>query len=267
MSCVSPDIHRLKIGGCWAEYNANSNAIKLSYANGMFRAINFDKIASAVKVHKEVMLTFATELSFSNRGNKMSDNLVVKFDNNIQVDQFSAILRTNGVSFYDASDCPSLQLANNATTFMHDDVVAWRLGNNCNVFAFNDVKAVVFQRLNGGSSTFDVSFITDTKVKTLEYIPHHLLGNWVDYIPPWVLQYTNGADPININHVRTHLENKASISDWAPDMFDVLSFDEENYEDEHIADDDSDYVPEEEGESGSETESDEEFDDADECSS
>ena len=262
MDTLTSDVHRLKIGNAWAHYNATGDVIELKFSNERSLTLPFAKISSAVHVLHDVMLHFTTPVLLTNRGKKMRDNTVVQFDNSSSIVPFLASLKNNGVLCLDASDCPTLELANSAKAYMHDDAVAWRVGNSCNVCVFKEVQAVVFQRLNGGSSTFDISFITRTEVMTLEYIPCNVLANWIDYIPPWVVQYTNGPDPINVNYAKAQLENNSDIALWAPLVYDVFKVDEEGNEDEHISDDSSDYVPEDEGGSGSESESDVEFEDA-----
>lgn len=262
MATLTADVHRLKIGNSWAQYDVTGDVIELKFSNERSLTLPFSAISSAVHVLHDVMLNFTTPVLLTNRGKKTRDNTVVQFDNSSSMLPFLASLKNNGIVCFDASDAPTLELANSAEACMHDDVVAWRVGNSCSICVFKDVQAVVFQRLNGGSSTFDISFITNTNVMTLEYIPCNVLANWIDYIPPCVVQYTNGPDPINVNYAKAQLKNNSDVASWASLVYELFKVDEEGNEDEHISDDSSDYVPEDEGGSGSESESDVEFEEA-----
>ena len=259
MSAKTADIHSFKLNGARATWKADSNNIHVLFSNNVQRHFPIRSVVAVATNGRECMVQLNDQFELASRSNKTRDNCIATFVHPEGTVLFLAKLRNKNITHLDLSDCPSLELANGATVHMHDDGVAWSFGSNCFVCLFSKVTGAVFQRIQGGSSTFDILFIGEQCMNTVEYVPHSVLENWVDYLPEHVHKMTSGADPVNMAFLRSKLAERENLLDVASARYSAF-FDKELSDDEG-EDDDSEYNPEDQSSTDEESDMDSEFSD------
>ena len=254
MSGKTCDIHSLKINGSRATWQLTPDGLHIMFANNVQRRLAVDAIKSVATSANECIVQLRDAFELGSRSNKTRDNFIASFSHPDGAALFASKIKHAELQTIDISDCPSLQLANGATAYMHDDGVAWKFGANCAICLFQNVVGAVFQRIRGGSSTFDVLFIEDQCMHTIEYVPHSVLENWVEYLPDHVHKMTSGADPVNMGFLRSKLSERENLLEVAAERF-TMFCEEEQSEDES-EDEDSEYNPDEQSSSDEDSEMD-----------
>ena len=250
------DIHSFKVNGSCATWNADSDTVHVMFANNVSRHIPFASVKAVATGTNECLVHLHDALPLGSRSNKPRDSLIATFTHPEGAPLFSSTLKNANVTNIDISDCPSLELANGAMAYMHDDGVAWKFGANCVVSLFSNVTGAVFQRIQGGASTFDILFIEDECMHTIEYVPHSVLENWVQYLPEHVRKMTSGADPVNMSFLRSKLSEPENLVDVAAAHY--ADFCEQQDTDDECEDEDSEYNPDEQSSTDEESDMDSE---------
>ena len=244
MTSQNSDIHRFKICGAWANCKSNSDQICLEYSNKKARIIPCDNIAFALKTKNSVHFFFKAKTVVLCASDKEKNSMQAVFETDQNAQQFVKLAQNLAIVVFNVDDCPNIELATGCQAFLHNDVVAWTQPNSpTQAVAFSDVRGVVFQRLNGGASTFDVSFFTESDFQTMEYIPLKCLHSWLNYIPENIPKMTSGADPINKNACNAALKSGRNFEQWAPEVFDIIESEGESESDVLSSSDDSEYLP------------------------
>lgn len=266
MSANVNDIHSLKVSGAWAQVSLINGNMQLEYKAGNVKNVPIDNISAVVHHELGAMIQFHKPNQVTNRSDKPKKSVVVTCRTNHDVKAFCNALASPGILIICADDCESLQAADSTMLYIHPKCIAWMKDTACGIHIFADMRMVVLQRISGGSSTFDMAFISEHDMHTVEYIPHSYMENMVNLVPKHIHKYTSGADPIQHRYIEQMLANEGlqAVLDYAPEAWTPL--DEYSDDDSMSESDVSEYVPKEDGGSGSDMESsscDEEEDESD----
>lgn len=254
MSTETLDIHSFKVGGARATWKTDSDNIHVLFSNNVQRHFPIRSVVAVATNGRKCMVQLNEKFELASRSNKTRDNFIATFVHPEGTVLFLAKLRNKNITHLDLSDCPSLELANGANAYMHDDGVAWEFGSNCFVSLFCHVNGAIFQRIHGGSSTFDILFIGHGCMHVVEYIPHSVLGNWADYMPDHVQKMTSGADPVNMAFLRSKSSECEDLLDVAKARYPEFANAQSDSEEDE--DNDSEYDPDEQSSTDEESDMD-----------
>ena len=202
-------IHHFKIAGSCASLEVKGGNLEFNYNSGKSFAVPDANVQLVATSKAEVMVFFHEPAQVLNRGAKPKSSVVAHFRQGTTTPIELSRMLNKTYNVIDIQDVPQVNLADGSLAFMHDDAVVWLTRDgSCHVACFDSTSVAVFQRLQGGSSTFDINFIGPMGIQTLEYIPHDVLANVLDYLPENVLAMTNGADPIRMQHAKSRLSDQ-----------------------------------------------------------
>ena len=124
MSGKTCDIHSLKINGSRATWQLTPDGLHIMFANNVQRRLAVDAIKSVATSANECIVQLRDAFELGSRSSKTRDNFIASFSHPDGAALFASKIKHAELQTIDISDCPSLQLANGATAYMHDDGVA-----------------------------------------------------------------------------------------------------------------------------------------------